>query len=519
MGKRFRFSALVAIALCTCAAPAPGLLDIPTSERRALEVADLGASSGESRPANLSAGPLDDISYLEAFRALRRKGLVDPLGERLSRWARARSDKRLHLETLWPEARVRLFWAETDAPRRLLYHTSGDALRDGFTGFLNLTGAGFWGTRVGGLYDLGIQRRPGDITVHLKRLYVKGVWGKWSFKLGRDAERLGPGYHGNLLLSDNAPTYEYWRIRTEEPLFLPGHLGWIGGFRFMLFNAYLSDGDPDPADPRYGSGVDTVHDPRLLGMRLSYHPVSWLDLGLSRTILYGGKGRETYDSPRDWWELLTARSENVKPGESHRYDNDQYVAFDLTVRLPGLNGWGPLKGGKIYWEYGATDIISKWQGEDPGNWEPFQLNRVANLGGLYLTTAVTELRFEFAQTDPAWYRHGQYSQGYTYRGYPLGHHMGGDARNWFVEVSRYFGPSWRATLSLDLEERARSWATEERRSEWAFSLEARELRIFGVPLDLRVDALQARVANALDDPGREDRTEAFLGVSGTLRLR
>ena len=159
-------------------------------------------------------------------------------------------------------------------------------------------------------------------------------------------------------------------------------------------------------------------------MRLSYHPTRWLDLGISRTALYGGKGRETYDTPRDWWELLTAVHENVDPGDNERYDNDQYVAVDVTVRLPLLNGLGPLRGGRIYWEYGATDIISRWQGENTGKWEPFQMNRVANLGGLYLSTALTDLRFEFAETDPSWYRNGQYPQGYTYRGRPLGHPMG-----------------------------------------------------------------------------------------------
>ncbi len=513
MGKRSVLGFVVGVALCAAAVPAGAVLDLPTSERTAREVADLAASSGVVRPAGLSMGPLDDVRYLEAYRALRGRGLVEPVGTMLSVWRERRSRGHPYLESLTPRPRLRLYWTGDDVRRRLLYHTSGDTLRDGFNAFLNLTGAGFWGQRLAGYYDLQIQRRPGDFAVRPKRLYLKWVWGKWSLKVGRDAERLGPGYHGSLILDDNAPTYDYWRVRTEEPLFLPGRLGWIGGFRFMVFNAYLSDGNPDPPDPRYGSEDRAIHDPRLLGMRASYHPTSWLDLGVSRAILYGGKGREVYDSPRDWWELFTARNENVKPGESHRYDNDQYVAFDLTLRLPFLRGVGPLKGGKVYWEYGATDIISRWQGESTGNWEPFKLNRVGNLGGIYLSTAVTDLRFEYAQTDTPWYRHGIYGQGYSYRGYPLGHHMGGDARNWFVEISRYFGPAWRATVSLDVEERGRSRPTEERRAEWTFSLEARELTLLGVRLRARADAFWAKVDNPWDDPARKDRTETYLGLS------
>lgn len=510
---------LLAATLLLGQAPAVlALLDLPTSERGALAVSDLASGSGVARPADPALGPLDDRIYLESWRALESRGLVDPLGERLQAWADARSDGGLLWETLVPQVTVRPYYLEADGHSRTLHHSSGDTLADGFNAFLSASGAAFWGERVGGAYELQLQRRPGDWAYRTKRLYLKGVWGKWSLKVGRDAERLGPGYHGSLLLDANAPTMDLWRVRTEEPLFLPWGLDWLGGFRFTLFNAYLSDPDPEPADPRYGSGTGAIQDPRLLGMRFSYHPAHWLDLGVSRAILYGGKGREVYDSPKDWWELFSAANENVKPGESDRYDNDQYVAFDFTARLPLLNGLGPLRAGKVYWEYAATDIISTWQGEDTHGWMPFKLNKVANLGGLYLSTAVTDLRVEFAQTEKSWYRHNEYSQGYTYRGLPLGHHMGGDARNWFLEVSRHFGPTWRAALGLDLEDRGRSRASPEERTEASFSLEARRLSVSGLPLQARLDISAAAVDAPLDDPEREDRTEFFAGVGVSLAL-
>lgn len=498
--------------LILSAGPAAAVLDVPSSDRRALEIADLASSSGAARPADPALGPLGMKLYLESYRALEARGLVDPRGERLDRWDRSRGEG-LYLESLRPVLELRAYHLSADGGSRTLLHSSGDTLEDGFNTFFSASGAAFWGAHVGGAYELQLRQSPGDWSYRTKRLYLKGVWGKWSLKAGRDAERLGPGYHGNLILGDTAPTMNYWRVRTEQPLFLPGRLAGVGGFRFTLFNGYLSDESPKPPDLRYGSGADAVRDPRLLGMRLSYHPSSWLDLGASRAIFCGGKGRTTYDTPKDWWELFTATSENVNPGESDRYDNDQFVAFDVTARLPFLNGLGPLKGGKVYWEYAATDIISRWQGEDTGSWVPFKLNRVANLGGLYLTTAVTELRVEFAQTDAAWYGHHQYPQGYTYRGRPLGHHMGGDARNWFVEVARHFGPGWRASLGLDLEERGRSLAQPEERAEWSLSVEARRLRAFGVSIEARLDLLAAQVDDPLDRPDREDRSELYAGIT------
>jgi hypothetical protein len=492
------------------ARPATALLDIPTSERRAVAVADLASSSGASRPLDTAALPLDDTNYVEAYQKLKSKGLVDPLGERLQAMAKARSDGKLHWEFLRPQIRTRPYYLHDDFDGRVIYHTSGDKLRDGFNAFLSTSGAAFWGDRITGAYELQIQRRPDDFFYRTKRLYLKGVWGKWSFKAGRDAERLGPGYHGSLLLEDNARTMDLWRIRTEQPLFLPGKMAGLGGFRFSLWNGYLSDSDPDAPDPRYGNSRDTVHDPRLFGMRFSYHPFSWLDLGMSRAIFYGGKGRETYDTLKDWWELFSTTDEDVGEGKSTRYDNDQMAALDITVRLPFLNGLGPMRAGKIYWEHGGTDVKAVWR--------PFSLQSVADLGGIYLSTAVTDFRFEYTKIGNAWYRHSEYPQGYSFHGVPLGHHAGPDSVNWFLEISRHFGPAWRVTAGVDIEDRGRDLSDTEDRTEWAFGLAALQLRAFRVPFEARFDFLSADIDDPLDDPEREDRVEIYAGLAITGRL-
>lgn len=490
------------------------LLDVPTTERRALSIADLASGSGLTRPQDTASLPLDDSAYREASGALRRLGLVDPLGERLEAEAAARSDGRLHLEFLKPDVELRGYYLG-GVDRRQPYHSAGDRLYEGLNGFLSAAGAAFWGDWLGGEYDVRIQQHPEGFDSRAKRLYVKAVAGKWSFKVGRDTIRLGPGYHGSLLLDDNAPPLDLWGIRTEEPLFLPGWFSNLGGFRLWLFNAYLNDSNPEPVDARYGSGVKPIHDPRLLGMRFSYHPTYWFDLGFSRAIMYGGKGREAYNSPKDWWELFSASHENVRPGESHRYDNDQYASFDATLRLPFLNGLGPLKAGKVYWEHGGTDLNAPWQGDGWGILI-IDLTNTANIAGLYLSTAVTDLRVEFAKIHDRWYRHGVYSQGYTYRGRPLGHPMGADSEGWFAELSRYLTPEWQASVSLDLEKRGLSQPDTERRTEWGLSLTKQ--RALGLPVSARVNLLWADVKDPLDDPGTGSRTEILTGLELSLDL-
>ncbi len=514
---RARTARALASALLLCSAsPAAALLDVPTSNRTALSIADLASSSGVAHPLDVSSMPFDDVAYAEAFHSLRTRGLVDPTGERVERRLDARGDGALHWEFFAPVLEIRPYFLDSDAGKRTLYHSSGDTLQDGFNTFLGASGSAFWGTHVGGAYELQAQQDPDGVSYRTKRLYVKGILGKWSLKVGRDSERLGPGYHGSLLLDDTALTFDMWRVRTEEPLFLPGPFASLGGFRFSMFNGYLKDGDPQAPDLRYDESrgrTEPVEDPRLLGMRLSYHPNSWLDLGASRMILYGGRSRTSYDSVSDWWKLLTTKDENVEPGESHKYDNDVLFSLDATARMPWLNGIGPFKAGKVYVEYGTGD---RPQTRDITTNFPIKFYTVSYLIGGYFSTAVTDFRIEFSDIDDEWYKHHEYAQGYSYRGVPLGHHAGPDSRNYFFELSRYFGPAWRASVTLDMESRGRSEPQTEDRTEWGLALEARRFRLFDWELGGRLDTLFADVNAAWDDPARGDRTEYYVGLGVTV---
>lgn len=523
MWKRL-LPALLAVLVLLAPDGASALLDLPTRDRRALSVADLASSSGVARPLDLAAMPFDDAQYLEAYRKLEPLGLVDTLGARIEAMAKARSDGALHLEYLRPRIDLRAFHLGSDTPRRVLYHSGGDVLREGLNGFQSASGAAFWGERIGGEYEIQFQEADSDLLYRTKRLYAKGVLGKWSLKVGRDSERLGPGYHGGLLLDDDIPTLDLWRIRTEEPLFLPGKLARIGGFRFLFLSAYLADPHPTPADPRYATAQNPVKDPGLLAMRFSYSPAAWFELGFNRTELYGGKGRKSYGSPKDWWKLLGGMGEHtVSDGTVESSDNDNIVSFDLTLSLPFLNGLGPLRAGKLYWEHASedpsfADRAVAW-GTNRLLWVlPVNFGHSGYLAGVYLSTAVTDLRIEYARTDPAWYVHPAYPQGYTYRGISIGHHMGPDATDYYFEVSRYFGPRWRAVLGVDLEERGRHQPGSEKRKEGTLTVEVYDLRLFGYPARGALDALAGRVTNPWDDPERRNRTEYYLGAGVNFDL-
>ncbi|HSH70405.1 MAG TPA: hypothetical protein VK997_10840, partial [Deferrisomatales bacterium] len=118
-------STAVALALCVLflshsADRAQALLDIPTSDRRALQIVDLAGSSGVARPADLAVTPVDDSVYLESYQSLHNRGLYDQLGAQVGGWAETRADGRFHFEFLRPDLDVRTYWAGADSDGRLL---------------------------------------------------------------------------------------------------------------------------------------------------------------------------------------------------------------------------------------------------------------------------------------------------------------------------------------------------------------------------------------------------------------
>ena len=105
--------------------------------------------------------------------------------------------------------------------------------------------------------------------------------------------------------------------------------------------------------------------------------------------------------------------------------------------------------------------------------------KLANLYGLYLPSLFgferIDLRAEYARNDVneqpyVWYTHDVYNAGYTYRGMVMGHHMGTESRDYFLEMS-WLVPEKEArlSLSLDREEHNLAGPTSERVNEVTIS--------------------------------------------------
>ncbi|MDH7600337.1 MAG: capsule assembly Wzi family protein [Sedimentisphaerales bacterium] len=263
-----------------------------------------------------------------------------------------------------------------------------------------------------------------DTSIELVDGYAKSQIGPIEIELGRDALWWGPGHHGSLILSNNARNLGMLKVSTPEPIQLPWPLQGLGPFKAVYFLTRLeSDRDHPNA--------------RLTGLRMSIKPRPWLELGGSRTIIFGGEGVPGVGLD-DYLAIFWPK--NIQGYE------DQRASLDATIWLT-MPSQVPFRSIKTYIE---------WAGEDADGFSKYvplvglKLNDIGRLGN-------TDLRLEYATTHVkdfpnVFYNHGFYYSGYTYHGRVLGHHMGTDAQDMFVRIDHYLTNTLQLGLAYDWQE-------------------------------------------------------------------
>jgi Capsule assembly protein Wzi len=243
----------------------------------------------------------------------------------------------------------------------------------------------------------------------------------------------GPGWVGSLILDASAPALPAvgWRRSEQPPLASDGP--WIrllGPWSADVFIGRL-EGHSEPRRPL------------LVGTRFQFRPAAGLAVGLSRTMQWGGEGRD--ESLRSLLGGLLGR--------------DNLGAAGVTrANEPG----NQLAGIDWHWQSAAPGAPS-WYGQVVGEDEAGLLpskNMILLGADASLSIAGRRARvfIEAADTtagtlrpDPAFgaaYRHHAFRQGYTHAGALLGHPMGGDARLASLGIVLRSHPwGWMATAS------------------------------------------------------------------------
>lgn len=299
--------------------------------------------------------------------------------------------------------------------------------------------------------------------------------------LSQQRRHWGPGWVGSLILDGRAPPLAAagWRKADEQPFHTPW-LRWLGPWQADVFMGSLGAHE----QPRR---------PWLIGMRLAVQPLEGLTIGLSRTLQWGGRGRD--QSLTSFWHALTGRDNVGDRGiDAANEPGNQMAGYDLHYHHAGdgafsdwsayLQGVGEDEAGglpsKLLWLAGADTGgrlgLGDDAGADAGRWRAF------------VEWADTGMRHAFGTLQPGAYRHPAFARGYTQYGVNLGHPIGGDAtlvsvggllgsrnaqlvamfhRGRALQGSQYFTPGerlWGASLALSAPDSA-AWR-------WGASLNA-----------------------------------------------
>jgi hypothetical protein len=265
-----------------------------------------------------------------------------------------------------------------------------------------------------------------------------------ALQIGKIATWYGPGRLGALIFTNNAQSYPGVRLHNPVPIAVPGLFSFLGNAQYDLFLARLESDRPIP-------------DPLLFGMRLAARPGRYLELGLSRSMIYGGEGHDSGLSA--WWDAFKGGNTN-DPGDKGLVN--QIAGFDITLTLPF--SFQPVQ---AYLEMAGEDHASLI-----GSSIPFP-SKFAYVTGVFLPTlfgsAAHDLRIEWARNHwqgngPAWYVHSVSGEGYahSYRSRVLGHPMGTDAQSLSIQGHHFFLPSTYLELTLSRTDRFSPGPMEER---------------------------------------------------------
>ncbi len=357
----------------------------------------------------------------------------------LPAWGGADTDLSFHpsLQFLYiDEKQVHSFGSGNNAlGPSLLYNNDGIVSEEGFNLFLSVSLKKNFDPleiRLEPLYAIHTETLG---TLHKGYLRYKSNY--FNLDIGKESLWWGQGVHGSLFLTNHAEPIPMIRLYNPDPYHLPGPLRYLGPFQFDIFFSQLEE---DRVIPK----------PYFQGTRIGMKPHGRLEVGFTRTIIMGGEGQPALSPSRFW---------NIWFGENKEHNDDQsnsLAGIDFNLSLPLLQFYGEVGG------------------EDEAGHLP---SHGAFLAGLYFPKGglfQEDFRMEYAHiTHPAWYVHSVYQSGYTYKKRILGHHVGGAAKDLYLEYGVLNRQDIQGKMMADYEERGIAiYPTIERRyqvgTDWAY---------------------------------------------------
>lgn len=265
--------------------------------------------------------------------------------------------------------------------------------------------------------------------------YAGLALGNWMLAAAMTDRWWGPGWQGSMILSNNARPIPAFTIdRNSTAPFESKWLRWIGHWDFTTLWGFLESDR-------------VVSDARFFGMRFTARPTRWLEVGLSRTAMWCGRGRPCGFGT--FTDLLAGKDNAGDNVAAEDEPGNQLAGYD--IRLTGAGLGIPLA---LYTQRIGEDeqdlrpalYLTMAGMETWGRWERLGDYRV------YLEVADTLCGGNITgggMADCA-YDHSIYGTGMRYRGRAIGHSFDNDAKVWTLGsiLNRDSGNSWQLNLAM-----------------------------------------------------------------------
>ena len=246
--------------------------------------------------------------------------------------------------------------------------------------------------------------------------YMKFDLPWFELQLGQETLQWGPGYHDNLLISKNPLAMDMIKLQaTYDPV------------TFTAFTGILEDMAED------------INDKYISGHRVEGYFWNRFGFGLSEVVVYGDRFEPGYLNPVNIYlinEQPISRADGRVPGSG---DN---VLMSVDMRLR------PIDNFEIYGELMVDD------GNPAANFKHWD-TKFGILGGVYLTDpfgiADTDFQAEYAFINQYAYTHVNPVNVYKHFTTPIGHRIGSDADNLWLELRRRWTNRLETVFGYELE--------------------------------------------------------------------
>lgn len=240
------------------------------------------------------------------------------------------------------------------------------------------------------------------------RTTIGTSWDWGSFYFGKDFITWGYEKGGEIVLSDKAPSFPFFRLDISPA-------SWL---HFNYMHAWMSSGVFDStqfyASLRNGVNRRVFRDKYLASHTLTIVPSRGLSISLGESIIYSDRLRFEYLQPLMFFRLA---DHYLSRNNNDAGDNSQFF-FSVSSRnhIPNTHLYSTLYIDEII----PSEVFSSEK----------QRNQLAfSIGASVVDLPVPNLQLtiEYTRTNPFVYRHYIPTQTYESNGYILGHWMGHNA--------------------------------------------------------------------------------------------